>query len=36
MIIATLTAEGLDPKDVHGFSNYTWLENCQALPFFKY
>jgi hypothetical protein len=28
MIIATLTAEGLDENDKMGFKNYKWLMNC--------
>jgi len=28
MIIATLTAEGLDESDKMGFKNYKWLMNC--------
>lgn len=32
-IIATLTADELDPSDERGFKNYTWLKNCQILPY---
>lgn len=28
MIIATLTAEGLDESDKMGYKNYKWLHNC--------
>ena len=35
-LIATMTAEGLDENDSKGFKGYTWAENCQLLPYFKY
>ena len=33
MIIAALTASGLDPNHPKGLANCTWLSNCQLLPF---
>lgn len=33
MIIATLTAKGLDENDKMGFKDYKWLQNCQSLAF---
>ena len=28
MIIATLTAKGIDETDKMGFKDYIWLQNC--------
>jgi hypothetical protein len=36
MIIACLTADGIDESDKTGFKGYTWCENCQNIPFNKY
>jgi hypothetical protein len=33
MIIAALTASGHDPTHPKGLANYTWLSNCQLLPY---
>lgn len=33
MMIATLTAKGLDKTNERGFYGYTWCDNCQLLPF---
>ena len=33
MLIATMTAEGLDENDKMGYKNYVWTANCQVLPY---
>lgn len=36
MIMATMTAEGLDENDIRGFKNYIWPQNCQLLPYSRF